>query len=160
MTKKVLFAAYGMLLDPYVMLSLCPNAVKFEADSPKLLEYRLEIYNHATVVPAITDYVPVGLWEINEADLEFLDMFEGVPGGYYTRETRRIFFLNVDGNSDSVMAQIYIMNPDRHGDMPVTNSKEYENYLRAGYKYFGLDQYKLSLAVYKPVPEPVPFVFY
>ena len=79
---KSLYFAYGANMHPTSMKHRCPKAVPLQQFN--LLDWRLEFYNHATIVPAAGCYVPGVLWEITE-DCEYsLDAFEGYPT-YYTK---------------------------------------------------------------------------
>lgn len=151
MTKKVIFAAYGMLLDFTVIEPLLDyNVDKFEATSPKLLDYKLVFGQHANIEPTAFDYVPVGLWEIEEEYLDILDQFEGVFSedgvqyGYYKRSVKTIHYEDEEGNTATVDAHIYEMCEPQYNLAP---SKYYLDHIRLGYDYFGLDEYKLDRAI-------------
>lgn len=79
---KSLYFAYGANMHPTAMKMRCPKAVPLYQFN--LLDWRLEFYNHATIMPQAGCYVPGVLWEITE-DCEYaLDAFEGYPA-YYTK---------------------------------------------------------------------------
>ena len=79
---KSLYFAYGANMHPTAMKMRCPDAVPLCQFN--LLDWKLEFYNHATIVPQAGCYVPGVLWEITE-DCEYaLDAYEGYPA-YYTK---------------------------------------------------------------------------
>jgi len=81
---KSLYFAYGANMHPDSMRYRCPAAVAVQQFN--LLDWKLEFYNHATIVPEAGCYVPGVLWEITE-DCEYaLDAFEGWPTYYVKRD--------------------------------------------------------------------------
>jgi len=79
---KSLYFAYGANMHPTAMKMRCPAAVPLSHFN--LLDWKLEFYNPATIVPQAGCYVPGVLWEITE-DCEYaLDAYEGYPA-YYTK---------------------------------------------------------------------------
>lgn len=55
--------------------------------------------------------MPIVIWEISAADEKALDRYEGVAGGYYTRE---YLHGTVDGKEQTIL--IYIMTPHDYGN--------------------------------------------
>lgn len=111
--KKRLYIAYGSNLDTKQMAYRCPGA-KVVAKS-WLHDYRLVFQGapygaHANVIPAEGYDVPVLIWEITKYDEMALDRYEGVRGGYYTKE-----YYQVEVNGEMREALIYIMSPNPDG---------------------------------------------
>lgn len=139
--KKRLYIAYGSNLNIEQMKYRCPGA-KPVAKS-WLHDYRLVFQGrmtnaHANVIPEAGQDVPVVVWEIDKYNEKALDRYEGVKGGYYTKETMR-----VDVNGRMRKALIYIMTPNPYG-MP---SNIYLHTLVQGYKDFNFDARILNSAL-------------
>lgn len=139
--KKRLNIAYGSNMDTAQMAFRCPGA-KVVAKS-WLHDYRLVFQGspygaHANVIPAKGYDVPVIVWEINEYDEMALDRYEGVRGGYYTKETMKI---EVAGEMKEAL--IYIMAPNPYGIPADTYLETIAN----GYREFNLDIRVLNDAV-------------
>lgn len=131
--KTKYYIAYGSNLNEEQMAWRCPDA-KVVAKS-WLHDYRLTFqgspYNaHANVIPAKGYDVPVVIWEISNADEMALDVYEGVKGGYYTKE-----YLQVEVAGEMREALIYIMTPHRYG-IPTDG---YLHTIAEGYRDFNLD---------------------
>ena len=130
---KTLYISYGSNLNIAQMKMRCPTAQPIAKTSLK--DYRLVFQGmlqgaHAHVIPAPGESVPVVIWEISRADEKALDRYEGVAGGYYTKE-----YLPIDIDGKATKALIYIMTPHDHG---IPN----DGYLATivqGYADFGLD---------------------
>ena len=81
------YIAYGSNMVQEQMAFRCPDAKLIGMGY--LEGARLEFYLHATVerTGKKRNRVPVAVWEISRADEISLDRYEGVAGGYYTKET-------------------------------------------------------------------------
>ena len=128
--KKKLYIAYGSNLNKEQMQHRCPTAKPIAVTCLK--DYQLVFQGHpfnahANVIPAEGKEVPVAIWEINARDEASLDIYEGVRGGYYTKE-----YMEVDVNGEKKEALIYIMTP-RHYGIP---SDRYLQTIVEGYKDF------------------------
>ena len=139
--KKRLYIAYGSNLDTDQMAWRCPGA-KVVAKS-WLHDHRLVFQGrpygaHANVIPEEGQDVPVAIWEINEYDEMALDRYEGVRGGYYTKETMEV---EVAGRKKKAL--IYIMTPNPYG-IPADG---YLATIEQGYKDFNLPFSYLNEAV-------------
>lgn len=139
--KKKLYIAYGSNLNVAQMKQRCPTAKPIAKSW--LHDYQLvfrgsQTTAHATVIPAKGHDVPVVVWEISAADEKALDRYEGVAGGYYTKET---FTLEVAGEMKEAL--IYIMTPRGYG----VPSNHYLSTIEQGYKDFNLDKNILLQAV-------------
>ena len=126
----MLYIAYGSNMVKEQMAFRCPDATL--VGTGRIEGARLEFYLHATVErtddPAET--VPVAVWEISELDESSLDLYEGVRGGYYTKETWPV--LMDDGSR--IEGLIYIMKLIRNS--PPTRS--YYNGIQNAYMELGL----------------------
>lgn len=139
--KKRLYIAYGSNLNTEQMAWRCPGA-KVLAKS-WLHDYRLVFQGrrfgaHANVIPEAGQDVPVVIWEIDRYDEMALDRYEGVKGGYYTKET-----MKVEVNGKMREALIYIMTPNPYG-IP---DDFYLETIAKGYADFNLDVRILNDAV-------------
>lgn len=139
--KKKLYIAYGSNLNTEQMHYRCPNAKPIA--KTWLKDYQLVFQGHplnahANVIPAEGKEVPVVIWEITGKDEVSLDIYEGVRGGYYTKE-----YMTVDVNGEQKEALIYIMTPRPFG-IP---SDRYLQTIVEGYKDFKLSARILNDAV-------------
>lgn len=109
--KNTVYIAYGSNLDRGQMACRCPGAKVIGTTT--LRGWRLAFMGrpwnaHATILPDPDASTPVLLWTITEADEAALDRYEGVRGGYYTKEyvTARV------GGQTYEDALVYIMSPN------------------------------------------------
>ena len=139
--EKTLYIAYGSNLNIAQMRMRCPTAQPIAKTSLK--DYRLVFQGmlqgaHANVIPAPGESVPVVIWEISRADEKSLDRYEGVAGGYYTKE-----YMTIKVNGRKRQALIYIMTPHDYG-LP---NDYYLGIIEQGYRDFNLDARVLNDAV-------------
>lgn len=135
------YIAYGSNLDRNQMVWRCPGA-KAIAKS-WLHDYRMVFQGrpfgaHANVIPAKGYDVPVVIWKISAADERALDRYEGVAGGYYTKE-----YMTVEVGGDMIECLIYIMTPNPYG-LPTDS---YLATIARGYDDFNLDIRVLNTAI-------------
>ena len=138
--KKTLYIAYGSNLNTEQMAWRCPGA-KVVAKS-WLHDYRLVFQGapfgaHANVIPAKGYDVPVVVWEIDAYDEMALDRYEGVRGGYYTKE-----YMTIEVAGRMRKALIYIMSPHDFG----VPGDTYLDTIAEGYKAFNLPIQELNAA--------------
>lgn len=147
--SKVIFAAYGSLLDAALMEQILgKHPTKFNGSHAKILDYRLHFDTFATIVPDVTDYVPVGLWVVDEEDLSKLDAYESCPH-LYTRTTVRVWYEVNHGGAEVINhceAQVYIMRELQPAGEEEAPAKYYIDQIAVGYSEFGLDKYRLIRA--------------
>ena len=95
------YIAYGSNMVKAQMAFRCPGAKLI--GTGYLPNHRLEFYLHATVERsrARDARVPVAVWEIDEADEQSLDRYEGFPT-YYVKRKRRVILS--DGSEIEGMA--------------------------------------------------------
>ena len=139
--KKRLYIAYGSNLNRTQMEYRCPGARPVAKSW--LHDYRLVFQGrrfgaHANVIPEAGQDVPVVIWEIDKYDEMALDRYEGVKGGYYTKET-----MTLEVNGKMREALIYIMSPNPYG-LP---DDFYLETIAYGYADFNLDIRILNDAV-------------
>lgn len=139
--NKQLYIAYGSNLNEAQMAYRCPTAKPIAKSW--LHDYRLVFqghpYNaHANVIPEEGQEVPVVIWEISARDEAFLDRYEGVEGGYYTKE-----YMEVEVDGEMKKALIYIMTPHNFG----SPSTGYLGTIAEGYADFNLPVKILNDAV-------------
>lgn len=139
--KKRLYIAYGSNLNKEQMHHRCPTAKPMAVTLLK--DYQLVFQGrpfgaHANVIPAKGQEVPVAIWEITARDEANLDVYEGVRGGYYTKET-----MTVNVNGEMQEALIYIMTPNPYG----TPTDGYLQTIAEGYKDFKFPARILNEAV-------------
>lgn len=131
--KTKYYAAYGSNLNKLQMSYRCPTAKPIAKGL--LHDYALVFQGrpfgaHANVIPAKGEATPIVIWKITETDEAALDRYEGVAGGYYTKEYIK---LPVAGKMRKVL--IYIMTPHDAG----YPTDEYLHTIAQGYKDFELD---------------------
>ena len=139
--KTRLYIAYGSNLNKGQMQYRCPTAKPIAVATLKdhQLVFQGRPYGaHANVIPVAGQEVPVAIWEISARDEASLDIYEGVAGGYYTKET-----IEIDVNGEMQEALIYIMTPNPYG----TPTDGYLNTIVEGYKDFNLPARILNEAV-------------
>lgn len=134
--KKRLYIAYGSNLDRRQMQWRCPGA-RVVAKS-WLHDYRLAFQGnpygaHANVIPAKGYDVPVIIWEIDRQHERALDHYEGVAGGYYTKEMLPV---EVDGTMQEAL--VYIMGPRYSREIGIPTDS-YLGGIAYGYRDFNLD---------------------
>lgn len=133
MKKKRLYIAYGSNLDTWQMRYRCPGArpvAKSWLRDYRLVFQGMPLNAHANVVPEKGHKVPVAVWEISAANEKALDRYEGVKGGYYTKE-----YFTIEVNGEMVEALIYIMCP-RDYNIPAAG---YLETIVEGYHDFNFD---------------------
>lgn len=119
--KKKYYLAYGSNLNIRQMAWRCPGATV--AGTATLDGWRLAFRGsktgaYLTIVPCQGCSVPVGVWEITDADEKALDRYEGFPHFYY-KQTFRVEMQNhLTGKTAVVDALIYIMREDRPQGVP------------------------------------------
>ena len=139
--KKRLYIAYGSNLDRKQMAYRCPTAkpiAKSWLHDYQLVFQGSQVGAHANVIPEEGQAVPVAIWEITKADEMMLDRYEGVAGGYYTKE-----YFTIEVNGEMKEALIYIMTPHDFGYPTDTYLQTIVN----GYRDFNLDARILNEAV-------------
>lgn len=112
--KNKLYISYGSNLNKEQMAYRCPTAKPMAVATLKdhQLVFQGRPYGaHANVIPAKGKEVPVVIWEITDKDEKALDIYEGVKGGYYTKE-----YMSIEANGETVEALIYIMTPNPYGE--------------------------------------------
>lgn len=143
--KKRLYIAYGSNLCLDQMASRCPNSkpiCKTWLNDYKLVFQGRPIGAHANVIPAEGHRVPVAVWEITPLDEKALDRYEGVAGGYYTKEIEE-----VEINGEMHEALIYIMTPSGYG-IPADH---YLDIIVEGYRDFNLEANYLNEALIESI---------
>jgi gamma-glutamylcyclotransferase (GGCT)/AIG2-like uncharacterized protein YtfP len=103
------YIAYGSNLNLELMAQLCPTAKV--VSSSVLNGYRLlfrswPTHAVATIEKRNSGIVPVLVWDIQPADEQALDRYEGWPSFYYKKHIP----ICVDGKQ--LEAMVYIMNGD------------------------------------------------
>ena len=140
--EKQLYIAYGSNLNIAQMEYRCPDAkvvAKSWLHGYQLVFQGYPVGAHANVIPAEGHDVPVVIWEISPSDELNLDRYEGVKGGYYTKE-----YMTIECNGEMKEALIYIMAPRPYG-IP---DDYYLGVIAQGYKDFTLPVSILNDAVH------------
>ena len=98
------YIAYGSNMVKEQMAYRCPGAKLI--GTGYLPNHRLAFYLHATVERshARDARVPVAVWEIDEADEQRLDRYEGFPN-YYVKLRRRV----VLSDGSEIEGMVYVM---------------------------------------------------
>lgn len=110
------------------MLERCPYA-KF-LGAGYLKDHKLVFRRVADIEPCTGNEVPVGLWELTEACVNALDVYEGFPRLYTCKEVK------VRYKKQTVIAFAYIMNDTSTYEAP---SEYYFQSIATGYEDCGLD---------------------
>lgn len=137
--KKKYYLAYGSNLNVSQMAWRCPGATA--VGTATLDGWQLAFRGsgsgaYLTIVPCEGASVPLGVWQITEADERSLDRYEGFPHFYY-KQTMRVKVQNhLTGKEKTVDALIYIMREDRPFGAPTAS---YVRTCGDGYLDFGLD---------------------
>lgn len=143
--KKKLYIAYGSNLDQRQMQWRCPDAkvvAKSWIHDHRLVFQGRDYGAHANVIPENGKDVPVIIWAISKMDEMALDRYEGVRGGYYTKETMEI---EVAGKMQKAL--IYIMGPAYSAYTGIPTD-DYLEGIAMGYGDFNLDIRVLNEAVH------------
>ena len=130
------YFAYGSNLNVEQMKARCPSAIIM--GTAYLQDHRLAFRGsktgaYLTVIPSKGDSVPIGVWDIDEADLRSLDRYEGYPTFYDRKEIELQCYLNDWTPSFTARGVIYIMTGNRQPGIP---SERYLEVCRHGYKDF------------------------
>ena len=124
------YLAYGSNLNLRQMRRRCPNARK--VGSCLLKDWALEFRYYLTIKKEKGAEVPLGIFEIDEADERALDRYEGYPA-HYRKE-----YLKVELNGKPIKALVYVMNESIRGVM--LPDMFYLKTCLDGYKDFGFDE--------------------
>ena len=125
----MLYMAYGMNTNRDAMAVRCPKAKPLGGFY--LPDTRLVFRGVADIVPDTDTICPVVLWDITIDCLRALDRLEGYPTFYGRRKI----------NTDWI---VYEMNDKTRTSPP---NGGYYKMIEDGYKDFGLDDYKLRVAL-------------
>lgn len=128
----MLYVAYGSNMNLEQMKYRCPNSKV--VGKGVLKEYQLVFNVHADVIETNykTDKVPVVLWDINDYDWHYLDMYEGFPS-YYIKKIVPIEM--EDGRTEHAI--VYVMADKRKGICPP--DEHYFNVVKQGCIDNGID---------------------
>lgn len=126
------YLAYGSNLNKAQMQRRCPDAVAIGCT--KIYGYSLVFRRgFLTIELDKNGSVPVGIWQISEADEKRLDRYEGYPK-FYRKEVMHI---------NDLPCMVYIMNEG----FPIEKPTDYYFYtVYLGYKDFGMDTAPLKKA--------------
>ena len=144
--KKKYYLAYGSNLDVHQMGYRCPTAQAVGTAILKdwtLLFRGSKSGSYLTIEQQEGSEVPVGVWEIQPIDEEFLDRYEGYPDFYY-KKTLPVVMEDFAGKTHKVDAMVYIMHENRPLAVP---SGSYVRTCAKGYNDFGFDLEPLTAAV-------------
>ena len=137
--KKRYYLAYGSNLNVRQMEMRCPTARMI--GTATLENYRLmfkgsKTGSYLTIEPEEGCSVPVGVWEVSEADELALDRYEGFPTFYYKKELELPITGIRTGKVRRRKAFVYIMHEDRILGVP---SNMYMRICMEGYMDFGFN---------------------
>jgi len=140
------YIAYGSNLNMEQMDFRCPTAVPVGSGS--IRGYQLNFRgsktgSYLTIDPCEGGEVPVGIWKIENEDLDSLDQYEGYPRFY----DRKVIEVDCTGfktkRKRKVKAYVYIMTGNRPIGVPSTR---YLNTCFVGCCEFGLDTFPITEA--------------
>ena len=135
--QKNYYVAYGSNLNIEQMNYRCRDAKKI--GSTILKDYKLVFDTHLTIEKEKGAETPVGIWEVSDNDIHYLDVYEGYPT-YYKKK-----YLTLKLDDKKYKALVYIMN--RHNEVPEVPSYQYYLTCLQGYKDFNLDPKYLNTAL-------------
>lgn len=135
------YFAYGANMDLDKMFYRCTNVKFIEVGELKGYRFIINTHGVASIVPESTSSVFGIIWTITEEDEAFLDHFEGVKSGWYTKHTVTVLEI-VENNMHDCL--VYVASDSKEGK-PIedyfTNiikwsknyhfSKDYVNYLES-----------------------------
>ncbi len=134
---SIKYAAYGSNMNLRQMSYRCPTATILGIS--EIRDYKLLFRStFLTIEKSIGNSVPILIWNLEDSDERFLDLYEGYPT-FYRKEKMQIDFEN-----QPTEVMVYIMN-DGHRIQPPTRSY-YEGVLE-GYMAAGLDDLPLKTAL-------------
>lgn len=126
----MLYCAYGSNLNLNQMDFRCPNS--YVIGTGMLHGWRLVFKYHADIIPDGKSSVPVLIWDVPIEDIEALDMYEGYPRYYMTRN------VTVDMDDGRTLdAFAYVMQPSFNTIEEPNNT--YFNCIEEGYIENGMD---------------------
>lgn len=138
--EKRYYIAYGSNLNVRQMRMRCPSARRIATSELKgyeLLFKGSKTGSYLTVEKKPGSSVPVGVWEVTQADEKALDRYEGFPNFYYKKELT----LPVKGIRTGMTRKrrvfVYIMHENRPIGIP---SIPYMQTCIRGYDDFGFDR--------------------
>jgi len=137
--EKRYYLAYGSNLNVRQMMIRCPSARMI--GTATIEDYRLmfkgsKTGSYLTIEPEEGCSVPVGVWEVSEADELALDRYEGFPTFYYKKELELPITGIRTGKVRRRKAFVYIMHEDRLLGIP---SNMYMRICMEGYMDFGFN---------------------
>ena len=137
--EKRYYLAYGSNLNVRQMMIRCPSARMI--GTATIEDYRLmfkgsKTGSYLTIEPEGGCSVPVGVWEVSEADELALDRYEGFPTFYYKKELELPITGIRTGKVRRRKAFVYIMHEDRLLGVP---SNMYMRICMEGYFNFGFN---------------------
>jgi len=136
---KRYYLAYGSNLNVQQMRYRCPSARLIGTailEDYELLFKGSKTGSYLTVEPKKGSHVPLGVWEVSEADELNLDRYEGYPHFYYKKEMKIDIKGCVSGIVRKRDAFIYIMHEERSIGVPTSM---YFRVCCQGYDDFGFD---------------------
>lgn len=129
----IYYFAYGMNTNLNEMARRCPAA---QLIGPAVLPgYRFRFAGHADVVPDEDSTVEGVLWYITEDCLLSLDMLEGYPHYYNSKEVL------VKCEDEDYFAEVYYMNPGHLDEPPHTS---YYEMVMEGYRENGVSTRQIT----------------
>lgn len=138
---RTLYFAYGSNLDVDGMCRRCPGAYRVGAATLK--DWRLAFRGVADIEPSDTDVVLGAVWSCGPTDIDALDRYEGVAGGFYRRD-----YVDVDMRDGGTQnALVYVMDDVSPYDRCSMPSEHYLGSIARGYTAFGLDHNHLRAAL-------------
>lgn len=136
----MLYFAYGSNLCRQQMMARCPDHREVGQGIIRGWRWIITTRGYASIVPSEPDYVLGTVYELSDADVENLDIYEGVAKGSYFKEMVTVV---VDGKELSCLVYIDLVTEEgkpkeeyiariNHGIMDAGFADEYvEKYLRS-----------------------------
>ncbi len=109
---KQLYFAYGSNMDTVQMEYRCPGARKVGVARLNGFRFIINSRGVASVVEDARYLVKGILWEISDDDIESLDSYEGVAGGFYHKAYMQVVVIE---KNTPVSAFVYVARDTSHG---------------------------------------------
>ena len=133
------YLAYGSNLHKEEMAKRCPQAsvVGVSEIADYELLYKGECKKaYLTIEACRGASVPVGVWQVSDEDIAFLDEYEDFPQLYYKKDIE-LSVICADGQTRILPCFVYIMHEENKIALP---DQSYVDVCMQGYDDFGFDK--------------------
>lgn len=155
--KTRYYLAYGSNLNQQQMKTRCPDATLVGTavlEGFELLFKGNKNEFYLTVEPCEDSQVPLGVWQVSEADEQALDEYEDYPALYYKKQLCLPVRLFEDSTYQKLDCFLYIMHERFSLGQP---SEDYLKNCMQGYTDFHFDTHLLTKACKRSHPDALAF---